>query len=447
MISRNKGAIAALVLSVLLFPVASLAGSLDSPGAPAGGSAMPTLQGIYNQLATGATSSPAGSFQEPAAGPTAGTGKSLTEIKAKLPLPDNTSGATVNDVLSGKTFWGLRTNGTWGHKTGALSSGSDVSGGDGLLAFPIPDGYYSEKTATANDADLVSGNIKSGVNIFGVNGSVIESSGNAAAGDVLTGKTFSNTGGAGIAGSMPNRGTANFTPGASAVPVPSGYYSGGQVNGDSKLSSCNIRPGQTIFGVTGKPYPAATGQTGCWNASGAIISCAGSGQDGAYQYGCNPAVAPSGGSTGGGYNRTSLGWSSAAGSGFVDKGDETVTDMVTGLIWTKAGDCFGTETWSDALTACNGLADGACGLSDGSAAGAWRLANLNELRSLIDPSQSNPCLPAGHPFTNQLAFYYWSSTTSADDTSGAWIVSMWNGYVGYDYKDGSLYVRCVRGGQ
>ncbi len=161
-----------MVLGMLTTAATAFAGNLDSPGAPAAGSGMPTLTDIYNQLDTGAVSTPAPSFQEPLSGPTAGSGKSLSDLKSKLPAPDNTNGAATADVLSGKTFWGLRTDGTWGLNTGTLSFGSNVTGGNGLLTFSIPDGYYSGKTATANDANLVSSNIKSGVSIFGVSGTM-----------------------------------------------------------------------------------------------------------------------------------------------------------------------------------------------------------------------------------------------------------------------------------
>lgn len=55
--------------------------------------------------------------------------------------------------------------------TGSIPAGSDVTGTDGSLSFAIPDGYYSGKTATAMDADLMSEYIVEGVTIFGVTGS------------------------------------------------------------------------------------------------------------------------------------------------------------------------------------------------------------------------------------------------------------------------------------
>jgi len=61
-----------------------------------------------------------------------------------------------------------------------------------LKAFTIPDGLYSgSKTATANDTNLATGNIRSGVTILGVAGKtevVDTTSGDAVTSDVLAGK-------------------------------------------------------------------------------------------------------------------------------------------------------------------------------------------------------------------------------------------------------------------
>lgn len=53
--------------------------------------------------------------------------------------------------------------------------GADVSGAQGSLTSPIPDGYYSGRGCTMSDSNLVAGNIKSGVMLFGVPGSYAES--------------------------------------------------------------------------------------------------------------------------------------------------------------------------------------------------------------------------------------------------------------------------------
>ncbi len=132
---------------------------------------------------------------------------------------------------------------------------------------------------------------------------------------------------------------------------------------------------------------------------------------------------------------------------FTDNGDGTVTDNMTSLIWLKNANSFGNSTWTAALTAANGLADGGS-LSDGSIVGDWRLPNVRELSSLTDFSQSSPALPTGHPFTSVQTYYYWSSSTYASSPTDAWYVVMFDGYVGYSDKiNNSYYVWPVRGGQ
>ena len=124
---------------------------------------------------------------------------------------------------------------------------------------------------------------------------------------------------------------------------------------------------------------------------------------------------------------------------FTDNGNGTVTDNLTGLFWLKNANCFGTRQWSTALEDANGLANGSCDLTDGSVAGDWRLPSLNELESLVNA--------AGHPFTGVQTSSYWSSTTYASSTSGAWYVNLYDGYVYYNDKTNNNYVWPVRGGQ
>ena len=133
---------------------------------------------------------------------------------------------------------------------------------------------------------------------------------------------------------------------------------------------------------------------------------------------------------------------------FTDNSDGTVTDNLTGLIWLKDANCWGGQTWANALTNANGLASGSCGLTDGSVAGDWRLPNLRELYSLVDSSRPpSPVIPTGHPFDNVQSDEHWTSTTCADDTDYAWLVYLYDGSVYSGGKTVTCYVWPVRGGQ
>ena len=199
-----------------------------------------------------------------------------------------------------------------------------------------------------------------------------------------------------------------------------------------------------------KVWVPKTGQALCWDSSGASILCLGSGQDGEYENGSDPFLAPTVGTTGAYTVR-------ATGTRFNDNGDGTVTDNLTTLIWLKNANCTNTVggvskssgylTWSNALTWSNNLTSGNCGLTDGSTSGQWRLPNVNELHSLIDLGHSNPALPVGHPFTGVQSGAYWSSSTYAPSMAVAWFVLLSVGFVDSDSKTFTYYVWPVRGGQ
>jgi Protein of unknown function (DUF1566)/Carboxypeptidase regulatory-like domain len=120
---------------------------------------------------------------------------------------------------------------------------------------------------------------------------------------------------------------------------------------------------------------------------------------------------------------------------FVDNGDGTISDTMTGLHWLKLANCI-QGTWAEALATVNSLATGQCGLSDGSSAGQWRMPNRNELQSLADRAQTNMAEYFGYTYLNKDGSvyqapiftnfietqYYWTSTTDAADTTEAWTV-------------------------
>ena len=116
-----------------------------------------------------------------------------------------------------------------------------------------------------------------------------------------------------------------------------------------------------------------------------------------------------------------------------DNTKELVLDTTTNLIWQDDNDTKTlTKNWEDALIYCEAKSLG--GFSD------WRLANKNELETLINRS-SSPMFSV--VFQNNSGSYYWSSTTSAATTTSAWKVSF-SGYGDVNAKTGTAYVLCVR---
>lgn len=127
--------------------------------------------------------------------------------------------------------------------------------------------------------------------------------------------------------------------------------------------------------------------------------------------------------------------------------EEEVTDTVTGLIWQRcplgqAGiDCSDGDyyffTWQEALKAAANRA---------TADKAWRLPNINELRSIVEERCSKPAINLSvFPFAYYATF--WSGSPSAYSQDGAWDVNFAYGFSTYGTKDNERYVRLVRNGQ
>jgi hypothetical protein len=173
---------------------------------------------------------------------------------------------------------------------------------------------------------------------------------------------------------------------------------------------------------------AKTGQSTCYDASGTVIPCAGTGQDGETQHG--------------------VAWPQPR---FTDNRDGTITDNLTGLVWLAQADCLGKVEWLDALAAANALAEGQCGLTDGSEAGDWRLPNILEAVSLMNLEVANP---GDWLETSGFSGFYgvglWSSTTIANPMAippgqGAFTFSSAQGFVGVGTKGNTYESWAVRG--
>ena len=114
---------------VLVFPGTIMAGNPDSTAPPDSTFSL-SLEDLYLRLMTGANGTSV-TFTEPTTAPGTGTMHTIDEIMAAAPAADNTSGARPEAVLIGQTFWGLRTDGTWGLQTGTLDPTLDTDG-DGV---------------------------------------------------------------------------------------------------------------------------------------------------------------------------------------------------------------------------------------------------------------------------------------------------------------------------
>lgn len=118
---------------------------------------------------------------------------------------------------------------------------------------------------------------------------------------------------------------------------------------------------------------------------------------------------------------------------------EAVLDKETGLVW---------ET-SPSIEIIGRLEDAIEYAYDKITANrkGWRLPTIEELSSLIDPTQKNPSLPQGHPFRNVQSGVYRSSDTSGHPgttTYREWSIDFSDGHL-TDIGNLEVYTWCVRG--
>jgi len=235
-----------------------------------------------------------------------------------------------------------------------------------------------------------------------------------------------------------------WTSGSDAYATGSAWYVGldsGYVYSAAKTKSYSVWPvrsRQSALPVSS--IIPKTGQTGCWNEGGTALSCTGTGQDGESQ--------------------TGAAWPIPR---FVNNADQTMTDNLTGLIWTIDADLIksrdpswdadylpanswestrdGAVSWQHALDYLKKLnSEKYLGYDD------WRLPNRDELASTVNWQQAYPAawlFVLG--FANVAADYYWSSSSDPLYTDAAWFVDMGSGYIDSYYKTDNHYVWPVRG--
>ena len=123
---------------------------------------------------------------------------------------------------------------------------------------------------------------------------------------------------------------------------------------------------------------------------------------------------------------------------YVDGGDGTVTDLVTGLVWQK-NPPDASSTWSQADAACKALPLGP--FSSG-----WRLPTRLEMVTISDYGMKLPAQPAAFFSVLFSGDDYWTSSAYVGSGGGHW---GHNSHVGYswfstDTNPGVVY-RCVHG--
>ena len=178
--------------------------------------------------------------------------------------------------------------------------------------------------------------------------------------------------------------------------------------------------------------PVRTGQLTCWDTTGAVIDCAGTGQDRELRRGENRS--------------------------YQDNGDGTIRDKRTALTWEKLSDDGSihdkdnTYTWANAFVKIADLNAAAfAGFTD------WRLPNVNELETIRQIEVLDPAVTAA--FNTGCAdgctvltcsctrsTFYWTSSSYAGSGNLAWVVTFYDGYAYRDTKGGVNWVRAVRGG-
>ena len=136
---------------------------------------------------------------------------------------------------------------------------------------------------------------------------------------------------------------------------------------------------------------------------------------------------------------------------FERKGDKTIKDALTGMVWTENAftpgpeDCRPgeTRTWQGALDYIRCLNEYSfLGYED------WRLPSVYNLESLLYPDKTlNFIWLEKQGFKKLQAGWYWSSTAIDEYPDYAWVVSM-NYTIGYrDNKKYKWHVWPVRGGK
>ena len=204
-----------------------------------------------------------------------------------------------------------------------------------------------------------------------------------------------------------------------------------------------------------------TGQTACYDAANAVVTCdaAGTG-DAAARPRQDARFGRDAQATHGTFNKIGGGVAGfdftkicmsgeAAGVGACPasptqgtgaNGWACTRDNVTGLVWsieTLSGD------WTAATTTLPASYNSAvrCGFDSG-----WRAPSRRELLSIVHHGASNPAIDRDY-FQGTQPSWYWSNDTYAPVPAVAWVVNFYGGDTNANHKTNTFHVRLVRSGQ
>ena len=326
--------------------------------------------------------------------------------------------ALVDEVKTGKYFYTDSSTRLTGSGTKMLSVANDT----------VTAGFYEETTLSGVDSSLATGNIKQGIDIFGIAGDPnVADTGTLSSADEWS--VFSDQV-AWANGSMVTGRVETLTWTSNTTAYDAGYYAQTDLTSvDANLVTGNIKDGVTIFGVLGTYSGTGLPKTG---QSTSDID-----YDDAYY------ADPAGDDIGNPKGEGSWAAYTADGGRFTNNGDGTITDNATGLMWASDGigegcDWGSSTLWPSAIVWAKGL--DFAGYTD------WRLPNSQELYSIVDCSRTEPAIDTNY-FPNTKWRYYWSSTTYAGGPEHALLVCFGYGGVKNNVKNGFTYVRAVRGGK
>ncbi len=275
-----------------------------------------------------------------------------------------------------------------------------------------------------NNPDMVHacvGNASKIVRIVGVSGSCLS-------GPPVLGETpahWPRVEGAGLQGPMGDKGDQG-------IPGPQGSPG---ANGTPGIDGTNGTNGADGISVTLVGYVLA-GDVNCPNG-GAVLAI---GSVNAYVCNGQDATAGATGPDGPCFDNANR---------YVDCGNGTVTDTVTGLIWLQQANCLANADYSAANQVAAGLKEGDCNLTDGSSPGDWRLPTPDEWSATtaravglgcVFPSWTNDagtaCLSVGASSFAGVApggSNFWSSASLPTGPAGAYVTSFGSGSSGNSF--------------